>query len=60
MLLDDKKVKNLYKELCSPSPEWEYLNLEFNYASGINSNNLEAFIQQEQAYFMYYCNRVSE
>jgi len=40
------KLTKLYKELCAYSPEWENLMNEFNFASGINSNYLELFIER--------------
>jgi hypothetical protein len=45
--LNEKTLNKLYKELCGYSQEWQYLNLEFNYASGINSNHLEEFVGRE-------------
>lgn len=55
----EKIVNRIYKQLCAYSPEWNFLNQEFNYASGINSSYLEAFLDQEIKYFSDYCNKVS-
>jgi hypothetical protein len=34
--------------------------MEFNYASGINSDHLETFMQTEVDYFVHYCSQVTE
>jgi hypothetical protein len=56
----DRRVGKAFKEVCRESPEWEHLNAEFNLASGINSSNLEQFIEKEAGYFVGYCQKVGE
>ena len=44
----------------NPSKEWNLISYQVNYLSEINSSQLQNFVETERAYFVAYCENLSE